>query len=123
MKLGRTVRDADVKHLLWLREQIGSDLLDAAVLHTSPEAYRREDGISLEHRTTAPSTPLVAEPEPPGYLRSRRVSHRSAIRRIECATGDAAVADSSNVAFLLGLFGEQWNRAAASSPLNHGHGR
>lgn len=47
VKLSRTVGDADVKHLLWLREQIGADLLDAAVLHTGPEAYRRTDGIAV----------------------------------------------------------------------------
>jgi predicted AAA+ superfamily ATPase len=47
VKLSRTVSDADVKHLLWLREQVGDDLLDAAVLHTGPEAYRRADGIAV----------------------------------------------------------------------------
>ena len=47
VKLSRTVSDADVKQLLWLREQIGEDLLDAAVLHTGPEAYRRADGIAV----------------------------------------------------------------------------
>jgi hypothetical protein len=47
VKLPRTVEDRDVKHLLWLREQIGDDLLDAAVIHTGPEAYRRPDGIGV----------------------------------------------------------------------------
>ena len=37
----------DVKHLLWLREQIGDDLLDAVVIHTGPQAYRRKDGIAV----------------------------------------------------------------------------
>jgi uncharacterized protein len=47
VKLARTIEDRDVKHLLWLREQIGGDLLDAAVIHTGPEAYRRPDGIAV----------------------------------------------------------------------------
>jgi len=40
-----TVRD--VTHLNWLREQIGADLLDAVVLTTGSEAYRRADGIAV----------------------------------------------------------------------------
>jgi uncharacterized protein len=47
VKLARTVTDDDVRHLLWLREQIGEDLLDAVVLHTGPQAYRRPDGIAV----------------------------------------------------------------------------
>lgn len=30
-----------------LREQLGDDYADAAVLHTGPEAYRRQDGIAV----------------------------------------------------------------------------
>ncbi len=47
VKLGGVVEDADVKHLLWLRRQLGDDLLDAAVVHTGPQAYRRADGIAV----------------------------------------------------------------------------
>lgn len=47
VKLGRTVDDSDVRHLRWLREAIGTNLLDAAVIHTGPEAYRRKDGIAV----------------------------------------------------------------------------
>ena len=47
VKLNRTVGDRDVKHLLWLREQLGDNLLDALVVHTGPEAYRRRDGIGV----------------------------------------------------------------------------
>ncbi|MCP5156193.1 MAG: ATP-binding protein [Ectothiorhodospiraceae bacterium] len=47
VKLGRTVDDDDVRHLLWLRERIGEDLLDAVVINTGPEAYRRRDGIAV----------------------------------------------------------------------------
>jgi predicted AAA+ superfamily ATPase len=47
VKLSGKVGDEDVKNLLWLREQIGDDLLDAAVVHTGPQAYRRKDGIAV----------------------------------------------------------------------------
>ena len=39
--------DEDVRHLHWLREQVGDDLLDAAVITTGPAAYRRPDGIAV----------------------------------------------------------------------------
>ncbi|GAA2243989.1 DUF4143 domain-containing protein [Promicromonospora sukumoe] len=47
VKLAATVTDDDVKHLVWLREQIGEDLVDAAVISTGPDAYRRRDGIAV----------------------------------------------------------------------------
>jgi predicted AAA+ superfamily ATPase len=47
VKLARTVRDADVAHLLWLRDRLGDDLLDAAVVTTGADAYRRTDGIAV----------------------------------------------------------------------------
>ncbi|TAK51160.1 MAG: ATP-binding protein [Gammaproteobacteria bacterium] len=47
VKLGRTVAEDDVRHLHWLRERIGADLLDAVVINTGPEAYRRKDGIAV----------------------------------------------------------------------------
>ena len=47
VKLGRTVEQDDARHLLWLREQIGEDLIDAVVIHTGPQAYRRKDGIAV----------------------------------------------------------------------------
>jgi uncharacterized protein len=47
VKLGRTVGDADVRHLHWLRDQIGDSLLDAVVLTTGTEAYRRPDGVAV----------------------------------------------------------------------------
>lgn len=46
-KVAGVVNDADVKHLLWLRERLGEDLLDAAVITTGSEAYRRADGIAV----------------------------------------------------------------------------
>ncbi|MFC8732890.1 hypothetical protein ACFT5B_10560 [Luteimicrobium sp. NPDC057192] len=47
VKLARTAQDDDVKHLRWLRDQLGDDLLDAVVVTTGPEAYRRPDGIAV----------------------------------------------------------------------------
>lgn len=47
IKLSATVTDDDVKHLVWLREQIGDDLLDAVVVTTGEFAYRRPDGIAV----------------------------------------------------------------------------
>lgn len=47
VKLARAVADADVRHLLWLGRQIGSDLVDAMVITTGPEAYRRKDGVAV----------------------------------------------------------------------------
>jgi uncharacterized protein len=47
VKLAASVNDSDVRHLLWLRDRIGEDLLDAAVVTTGTRAYRRKDGIAV----------------------------------------------------------------------------
>lgn len=47
VKLSPTVSDRDVTHLKWLKEHIGDRLLDAAIITTGPEAYRREDGVAV----------------------------------------------------------------------------
>ena len=47
VKLSATVVDGDVSHLHWLRDQLGDDLHDAAVVTTGPHAYRRKDGIAV----------------------------------------------------------------------------
>ncbi len=47
VKLARTVSDDDVKHLLWLRDRMGRDLLDAVVVTTGAAAYRRADGVGV----------------------------------------------------------------------------
>ncbi len=47
VKLTRSVGDEDVRHLLWLRDKLGADLLDAVVVTTGPHAYRRPDGIAV----------------------------------------------------------------------------
>lgn len=46
-KLGGTVDDEDVKHLRWLQEALGGNLLDAVVVNTGPRAYRRPDGVGV----------------------------------------------------------------------------
>lgn len=47
VKLRPVATDRDVTHLRWLRDQMGADLLDAVVVTTGSEAYRRPDGIAV----------------------------------------------------------------------------
>lgn len=47
VKLSSTVNDRDVTHLRWLGAQLGADLIDAVVINTGPNAYRRPDGIGV----------------------------------------------------------------------------
>ncbi|WP_047260534.1 ATP-binding protein [Corynebacterium uterequi] len=47
VKLSAVVRDEDVRHLLWLRELIGDDLIDMAIINTGKHAYRRPDGVAV----------------------------------------------------------------------------
>jgi len=47
VKLAATVGDGDVRHLLWLADRLGPDLMDAVVITTGPQAYRRPDGIAV----------------------------------------------------------------------------
>jgi uncharacterized protein len=47
VKAARTIGDDDVRHLAWLRDRLGADLLDALVISTGPYAYRRPDGIGV----------------------------------------------------------------------------
>lgn len=46
-KLSATVDDDDVKHLRWLQEQLGDQLLDAVIVTTGSQAYRRPDGVAV----------------------------------------------------------------------------
>lgn len=46
-KLDGAVTDGDVRHLLWLRDKLGVRCIDAIVVHTGPEAYRRPDGVAV----------------------------------------------------------------------------
>ncbi len=47
VKLTRRVVDRDVRHLRWLADQIGDDLLDSVIITAGPAAYRRPDGIAV----------------------------------------------------------------------------
>ncbi|MCG6568784.1 ATP-binding protein [Tessaracoccus sp. ZS01] len=47
IKLANTVTDQDTKHLHWLADRMGDKLLDAIVINTGPNAYRRPDGIAV----------------------------------------------------------------------------
>lgn len=47
VKLGNTVGDHETTHLRWLAERLGSDLVDAIVINTGANAYRRPDGIGV----------------------------------------------------------------------------
>jgi uncharacterized protein len=47
-KLSKHPDDASIRHLEWLRGKLGDELLDAVVVTTGDEAYRRrEDGIAV----------------------------------------------------------------------------
>jgi predicted AAA+ superfamily ATPase len=47
VKLSATVTDRDVRHLTWLRERVGDDVVDLVVLTTGTDAYRRRDGVAV----------------------------------------------------------------------------
>jgi predicted AAA+ superfamily ATPase len=47
IKLTQQVDDRDVRHLRWLADELGKDLLDAVVITAGPAAYRRPDGIAV----------------------------------------------------------------------------
>lgn len=47
VKLSATVADSDVRHLRWLRDELGDRLADAVVVTTGSDAYRRSDGIAV----------------------------------------------------------------------------
>jgi predicted AAA+ superfamily ATPase len=47
VKLSATQGVGAARHLRWLSGQIGDELLDAIIITTGPEAYRREDGIAV----------------------------------------------------------------------------
>lgn len=47
VKLGATPDDRDVRHLHWLADRMGPDLVDRVVLTTGKSAYRRQDGIAV----------------------------------------------------------------------------
>jgi uncharacterized protein len=47
IKLTTDPKDSDFRHLKWLQESIGDELLDAVVVTTGNAAYRRQDGIGV----------------------------------------------------------------------------
>lgn len=47
VKLARDVGTDDLRHLKWLSDRIGGGLLDAVVVTTGQDAYRRQDGIAV----------------------------------------------------------------------------
>ncbi len=47
VKLARTIEPRDVRHLRWLRDRIGDELLDAVIVTTGTHAYREADGIAV----------------------------------------------------------------------------
>jgi hypothetical protein len=47
VKLASVPDARDLRHLLWLKAQLGDDLIDAVVITTGREAYRRQDGIAV----------------------------------------------------------------------------
>ena len=47
VKLTAIPDDHAVRHLRWLEERIGDDLLDSVVITTGSEAYRRSDGVAV----------------------------------------------------------------------------
>jgi predicted AAA+ superfamily ATPase len=47
VKLGALADERSVRHLRWLSERIGDELLDAVVVTTGSEAFRRPDGIAV----------------------------------------------------------------------------
>jgi uncharacterized protein len=47
VKLSPVVNDHDVRHLLWLRDRLGPDMLDLAIVTTGKHAYRRPDGVAV----------------------------------------------------------------------------
>lgn len=47
VKLAPDVTDADVRHLVWLRDKMPDRVVDLVVLTTGPAAYRRSDAVAV----------------------------------------------------------------------------
>ena len=47
VKTANTVTDRDVRHLQWFTQRMGNSLLDAIIINTGPNAYRRSDGVGV----------------------------------------------------------------------------
>lgn len=47
VKLSATIDDRDVRHLHWIRDRLGRQVIDTIVITTGPDAFRRRDGIGV----------------------------------------------------------------------------
>ena len=47
VKLVQVPNDRDLRHLLWLQQELGDDLVDTVIVTTGQAAYRRPDGIAV----------------------------------------------------------------------------
>lgn len=47
VKLARDVESDDARHLSWLADRLGDSLIDAVIVTTGEEAYRRPDGVAV----------------------------------------------------------------------------
>lgn len=47
VKLAETIRDEDVRHLVWLAGRMGHELVDAVIVTTGRYAYRRPDRVAV----------------------------------------------------------------------------
>ena len=47
VKLAANIIDTDVRHLLWLREQLPHEVADLMVISAGTHAYRRRDGVAV----------------------------------------------------------------------------
>ena len=47
VKLSAAISDHDVRHLKWLKDRLGDDVLDMVVITTGSYAFRRPDGIAI----------------------------------------------------------------------------
>lgn len=47
VKLSATVNDHDARHLRWLTQALGEHVVDAVIITTGRQAYRRPDGIAV----------------------------------------------------------------------------
>jgi hypothetical protein len=41
------VDDKDVRHLKWLRDELGERVVERVVINTGPSAFRRPDGVAV----------------------------------------------------------------------------
>jgi uncharacterized protein len=47
VKLARSVKSDDTRHLTWLKQKVGDRVLDQVIITSGPQAYRREDGVAV----------------------------------------------------------------------------